>query len=431
MWLKIFSFLPVFLTIFLSLSGQTTTKKEIHYSDYTYDPDIHTPLLYKKGWILSNPIIKLNGNEQLELSFDDFSDDINTFSIRFVHCDEHWSPSPISIADYQNGFDYDDLLYYEYSFNTLQSFTHFVYVFPNENIQFTKSGNYLLIVYKDHEEENLILTRRFYVTEDILIPDANVKPTNLPLYKKTHQELEITINAEYLKGCSSPESQIHLQITQNFRPYFLRTHFSPTFIKGKKLIYQYSDSLIFKGNNEFRYFDTKSIRYQSEFIKTIRYLAPLYHVYLYSDKSRLFKPYVYIKDLNGKYFPEIQEGKENSTEADYVWVHFSLEYPYPLADGNVYITGQMTDWVLSDNTKMTYDYNMHCYTKDLLLKQGYYNYCYTFLKNGNTSPDDYLFEGSYYDTENNYTIFVYYKSTSAFHTRLVGVKTINTAQNNH
>lgn len=430
MWLRTFNFLFVFFIAF-SAFGQTVTENSLQYTNYTYNSNIHTPQLYKKGWILSYPIIKLNSDEQLELAFDDFSDDVNTYSIRFIHCDENWKPSPISVADYQNGFGYEDLLDYSYSFNTLQPFIHFTYSFPNENIQLTKSGNYLLVIYKDHEEDSLVLTRQFYITEDILIPEAYVKPTNLPLYKKTHQELEIIIDASSLNGCNSPESQIHLQIIQNNRPYFLRKNFKPTFIKDKKLVYQYSDSLIFKGNNEFRYFDTKSIRYQSEFIQAIKFQAPLYHIYLYPDESHLFKPYIFIKDLNGKYFPEIQEGRDNPVEADYVWVHFSLKYSTPLADGNVYLTGQLTDWELSPRTEMSYNYETHRYRKDLLLKQGYYNYCYTFLKDSTYRPKDYLFEGSFYDTENDYLIFIYYRSSSEFFTRLVGVKTVNTAQTKH
>ena len=432
MWLKIFNFIVTFFIVFSVFGQKDTTDyfadNHLRYADHTYKPNIHTPQLYKKGWILSDPIIKLNANEQLELAFDDFSEDVNTYSIRFVHCDENWQPSPISIADYQNGFDYEDLLDYSYSFNTLQPYIHFVYDFPNENIQLTKSGNYLLIIYQDHDEDNPVLTHRFYVTEDILVPDVSVKPTNLPLYQKTHQELEITVDATGLHGCNSPESQIHLQVTQNSRPYFLRKNFKPTFIKDKKLVYQYSDSLIFKGNNEFRYFDTKSIRYQSEFIQAIKYEAPLYHIYLYADESRLFKPYVFYKDLNGRFYPEVQEGRDNPVEADYVWVHFSLNYPTPLADGKVYLTGQMNNWELSPRTQIQYDYKKHQYTKDLLLKQGYYNYCYTFLKDSTARPDDYLFESSYYDTENDYSVFVYYKSSSEFYTRLVGIQTVNTAE---
>jgi len=428
MWLKIFNFIIGLLFVFTVSAQKDTTSNTLHYTDFTYKQNLHTPQLYKKGWLLSAPVIKLNSDEQLHLAFDDFSEDVNTYSIRFVHCDQNWQPSPISIADYQDGFDYEDLVNYDYSFNTLQSYIHFTYDFPNENIQLTKSGNYLLIIYQNHDEDNLVLTRRFYITENTVMPKVTVKPTSLPMYNKTHQEMEITIDVSSLKGCYSPESQIYLQVTQNHRPYFLRKNFKPALIKDKLLIYRYSDSLIFKGNNEFRYFDTKSIRYQSEFIQAIKYQAPLYHIYLYADESRLFKPYVFYKDLNGRYYPEIQEGRDNPVEADYVWVHFSLNYPTPLTDGAVYITGQMNDWILSSQTKMTYDYNSHQYTKDLLLKQGYYNYCYTFLKDSTSCPDDYLFEDSYSDTENDYTVYVYYKSSSEFYIRLVGVQTVNTLQ---
>lgn len=426
MLLKIFSFFSFFLFSYLSFAQDDNTADTLMYSNHVYKKNIHTPQLYKKGWLLSYPVIRLNSGEELELIFDDFSKDVKNYSIRFIHCDENWNPSAISITDYQSGFDYQDLMDYAYSFNTLQAYIHFTYSFPNDNIQLTKSGNYLLIIYENHEEENLVLTRRFYITEDIAKVDATVKPTSLPLYKKTHQEMDITVNAGSIPNCSSPASQVFIHVTQNDRPQLMRKNIQPTFIKDKMLIYQYSDSLIFQGNNEFRYFDTKSIRYQSEFIQAIKFEAPLYNIYLYPDNSKLYKQYVYYKDINGKYYVEIQEGRDNPVEADYVWVHFTLNYMPPFADGDVYVTGEMTDWEISSRTKMTYNYDNHQYNLNLLLKQGYYNYTYTFVKKDKKVTDDYLLEGSYYDTENDYKIYVYYKNPGSFFTRLVAFEVINT-----
>jgi len=65
----------------------------------------------------------------------------------------------------------------------------------------------------------------------------------------------------------------------------------------------------------------------------------------------------------------------------------------------------------------------------LLLKQGHYNYCYTFWKNGSARPDDMLIEGSYYETTNDYWVYVYYKNPTERYTRLMAVKKLRSNLN--
>ena len=60
--------------------------------------------------------------------------------------------------------------------------------------------------------------------------------------------------------------------------------------------------------------------------------------------------------------------------------------------------------------------------KEVLLKQGYYNYKYVTLKENEISSD--LIEGNHYETNNEYTIYVYYKSPWERHERLVGIEKI-------
>ena len=62
-------------------------------------------------------------------------------------------------------------------------------------------------------------------------------------------------------------------------------------------------------------------------------------------------------------------------------------------------------------------------TREILLKQGYYNYQYiTTDKEKNLSTD--LIEGNYFETNNEYTIYVYYKSPWERYERLVGIEKI-------
>jgi hypothetical protein len=63
----------------------------------------------------------------------------------------------------------------------------------------------------------------------------------------------------------------------------------------------------------------------------------------------------------------------------------------------------------------------------MLLKQGYYSYTYATKdkKSKKMVADASLTDGNFWETENDYTIFVYYHSLSGRHDELVGVTTIN------
>ena len=58
------------------------------------------------------------------------------------------------------------------------------------------------------------------------------------------------------------------------------------------------------------------------------------------------------------------------------------------------------------------------------LKQGYYNYSY-LLTDKKDPPQNTELEGNYWETENSYTVLVYYKSFSDQSDQLIGVARIN------
>ena len=420
----------IVLCLFLLGLKNGNAQEKLVYADHIYKSSIHTVQLYKKGAVLSYPVLSLNSSVPLQLSFDDLSEDPGEYSYKIIHCEDDWTPSNITMSDYIDGFDYQDIQKYEYSFNTLVSYIHYSIDFPNEDLKILLSGNYLLVVFENHDEEQVVLTRRFWVVENQIVVEGTVKPSNLPVYKKTHQQVELTIKYGNLNTNGSNISQyLNVVIVPNNRWALKREHFQPTFIKDNALVYQYNDSMLFPGYNEYRYFETKSERYKSMNVSTITYRPPYYHFYLFPDQVRNFKQYTYHKDINGQYVVDVQEADNPATEADYVYVHFLLPYAVPLDDGDIYLSGAMVDWEKSETSKMKYDMTQKAYVKDLLLKQGHYNYCYTFWKNGSARPDDMLIEGSYYETTNDYWVYVYYKNPTERYTRLMAVKKLRSNLN--
>ena len=415
----------ILIIFFYFLSNNNIFPQQLKFKDYVYNDSIKTVILYANNNPLSYPIIRLNSNDKLTLIFDDITGNARNLSVNFIHCDENWEPSNISVMEYMDNFDSDYIINYDYSLNTFIYYVHYRYTFPNDNINFKISGNYIIYV-TDNDNNEILLSKRFSITETQVEVNLTVKTPELPLYRKNFQELYVEIDFDGFKELASPINEIKLVILQNNRWNIAHKNIKPYLVENNKIIYKYSDKLLFKGNNEFRYFNTSSTRFLSQHIATIRYEKPIYHFYLYADAVKKHKQYIYEKDLNGKYKIDVQEGNDPELQADYVMVHFYLPYDYPFAIGDLYINGELTNWTFTDLNKLKYDYKHKAYYGSLLLKQGYYNYCYTLKEKKSGKIDSFTIEGSYNDTENDYLAYVYYKPTGKLYTRLIAVKKINT-----
>ena len=64
------------------------------------------------------------------------------------------------------------------------------------------------------------------------------------------------------------------------------------------------------------------------------------------------------------------------------------------------------------------------YYASLLLKQGGYNYQYWFVQKGAKKANVEKVEGSYWQTGNEYTIYVYHRPWGERYDKLVAVKSI-------
>ncbi len=400
----------------------------IRYEDYIYKPNIKTVRLYDENFELSQPLINLGSQEKLKLSFDDLDADLKNYSFTLIHCNAAWEPSDLMPAEYIDGFQENSINDYHYSFNTLQRYTHYNTFLPNNNMRITKSGNYILKVFLDGNPENIVITKRFRIYENKIIIQPKVFAASIIADRNFKQEIDFTINHTGY-SITNPYTDLQIVITQNNRWDNAKTSLKPLFVKDMELVYDYDEDNVFTGGNEFRNFDMKSIRYHSERIGSVKYDSSSgTHVYLMPDEKRTFKRYSTIADINGNYAVKIQEGNNSEVEADYCYVHFFLPYDDVLTDGNLYVFGAFNSWKCNRENLMVYNSKRFGYEATLFLKQGYYNYEYVFLKDGATAADDTLIEGMHYETENDYTIYVYHRQQRTFYDQLIGVKRFNSAK---
>lgn len=420
--------LVVFILLYLSsvtIVGASNTDSTF-YTNHIFDQRIKTVQLYKDGWNLSYPIIKLNSNEKLVLNFDLLGDQPETYYYSFIHCDKDWNKSDIFPNDYMTGYTENPIEDYENSFNTTVSYIHYKLRFPNDRVSLKLSGNYILLIYPSDKLEEPAITQRFIVTEDAAKIEITAHRPQMTKDNNTHQQVDFVVNYSGF-SINDPYRNVFAFILQNGRWDNAKRNLKSDFYGNNELKYNsLSDKNIFQGGNEYRYFDIKSIRYKSEYVKRIDYAIPNYNVYLYPSDNREFKPYFYWQDFNGKYYIAFQEGQKPDIESDYVYVYFTLPSDHMISGGKMYISGSLNNWLFDKNNLMAYNSERKEYECTMLLKQGWYNYEYVFRKDGETNGTATLFEGSHYETENDYIVLIYYRNPRDRFDRVIGSVIANT-----
>jgi hypothetical protein len=389
-----------------------------------FDERIKSVQLYREGWKLSYPLIELHGDVGLVLSFDQLSGNVGNFVYRIIHCDSEWNESGLSENEYLEGFLQNQIRNYQFSFSTYTSYIHYTLNLPNEDVNFLISGNYLLEVYDDFTQEKLLFSRKFMVTEKLVGVNTVVRRPVLTAFRDNSHEISFSVQYGSFP-VQDPFNDIKAVILQNGRWDNAIAGLKPLFDKNGLLEYDYHLENIFPAGHEFRWFDIKSTRYHSPYVRNVEFKDGLFNVYLFPEENRSGKQYFYNEDLNGKYYVEIQEEPNDDTDADYVLVHFELPDRYPARNGHFYIMGGLTNWQLDESSRMEWDEGSDSFKKTLLLKQGYYNYHIAWCDEASGKAELQMMEGNYYETENDYIVLLYHRGTSSRYDRLVGHQIAN------
>ncbi|MGM0531824.1 MAG: DUF5103 domain-containing protein, partial [Bacteroidota bacterium] len=386
--------------------------------------NIRTVHIHKMNEPLSPPVISLNSGEKVTLSFDDMEGGTKTFSYKLIHCNAGWKPSDLFESDYLSGQFTSEIYNSQSSFNTLMQYTHYELDIPNEDMKPTSSGNYMLMVYANNNPKDTVLTRKFRVSEKIIGITGETESINRMSRNKPNQELNLNLQTENIQ-LNDPNNNLKIAVQKNYHNEKLFESLNSSSMNGSRISYEMNNKLVFKGGNEFHHFNTKSTDYAGDHINQINSERNNFHFHLETDKDRTFQQFKSKKDLNGRFQIDSENSEDPDTEADYVYVYFTLKTENSSADGKFYVTGAFNNWKCEPENRMAFNSDKEVYEKRLLLKQGYYDFRYVFKSDEGLEP--FYISGNHHQTENDYMIYVYYTDYTKGYDRLIGHTLINSS----
>ncbi|OXA96167.1 type IX secretion system plug protein [Flavobacterium hercynium] len=362
------------------------------------------------------PIFELGSS--FEFQFDDLFGNEANYYYEVTHCDYNWKPTDIPKLDYIRGFDNQRIMDYSNSFNTLQVYSHYRLAFPNQfTTQIRLSGNYMLKIL--NEDRDVVFSRKFIVFENKATVSAQVKRSREVSNIAFKQNLDFSISSNDI-AFQTPIQNVKVLLLQNGDFSTSMKNIVPQYTIGNELVYKYDKETQFWGGNEFLYFENKDIRAAANNVGKINSNSDIYSAYLHTNAARGSQIYTVYQDINGNFVVKNINGASNDIEADYAWVYFSLSAPAFRLNKDIYITGMFNNYSLSPEYKMDYNTERDVYEKAIMIKQGFTSYEYKVADRKGIIDYENAIDGNYYQTENEYTILVYYRQSSDRYQRVIG-----------
>lgn len=365
---------------------------------------------------LSPAVMRLHTDDILQIAFDELSHDYHRYAYTIERCEADWTPSEEMFeSDWLEGFNAIVIDDHEQSVNTIIPYTHYQLQIPNDQCRLKMSGNYRLHIIDDESQQELACVE-FMVTDQTmsLFMEAS---TNTDIdHNISHQQLSISLNYNN-HIVTNPQEQIRMVVRQNDREDNSRLHVSPSFIQANGLRWQHHQQLIFDAGNEYHKYEVLDPSHPTMGIDYINWDGEQYQVYPFINEPR--PHYIYDEDADGAFYIRNSDNRENDTASEYLWVNYRLKAP-ELPFGRIIIKGMWTTEA-PKTYLMSYDEKERLYTASILQKQGYYSYQYLWQdQDGHlqTLPS----EGNFYQTENRYQAYIYYKGTGERTWRLVSYR---------
>ena len=383
-----------------------------------FSPSFRTLKITNPDNFMAPPVIRLNSEDRLVVTFDEIAETNLYLQYRLIHCNADWQPSRLVESEYVNGFNIVDIEDYAYSENTFVHFVNYRIEIPGEGMKPLVSGNYLLQVFDRDNADKTLLQVRFMVTEDMSEISGVASGRTDWGHKTEWQQTDFSVALRGLAE-ANPYQDVTVAVQQNVAESSRRVLSRPQRVEGYTLYYQHQPELIFPAGNEYRRFESTSNSFPGLGVDSLRFMGTNYHVWLKKDTGRALRNYEYDRTQHGRFLVREYNATDSDLGADYITAHFMLDIPCQ-RDAEIYVDGEMTHDIFNDSNRMKWDEASRMYRLEMPLKQGAYTYRYVTLAPGQTIPSSSLTEGNKYETRNEYWVAVYYHPPGSRADRLVG-----------
>lgn len=372
----------------------------------------------------SLPVVSLGSDDVLHVDFDELSHDYHRYCYKIEHCEADWTVSEgLLVSDYVEGFaegnTIDDL---EESVNTNQLYTHYRLRLPNEKCRLKLSGNYKLTVYDENRNDEPVLVACFMVVEPKMRVDMAVTTDTDLGVNRLYQQVCMHLDYGSVR-VTDPARQVKTVVMQNGRWDNAVVNPKPQMVSADGLVWSHCRDLVFQGGNEYRKFEMLDVTHTTMGLESVEWDGNRYHANLWTDEPR--PNYVYDEDADGAFLIRNSDNVDVDNTCEYLLVHFRLRSPK--LSGGVFINGAWTQDRFLPKYQMHWNDETQQYEAEVWLKQGYYNYQYLTLQTDGTTnvvPS----EGNFYQTENQYQAFVYFRAPGDRTDRLLGYGQVKLAK---
>lgn len=358
------------------------------------------------------PVLELNSQQKLVLSFDYLGERSRQFRLELSHRTQTWQQSTIPPSTYLDSFSQTYISNARESISQPPSYFHVEFAFPNNEMQPAVSGNYLLEVY-DYSEGNLLFSIPFFITENE--GTVNTRVERLFAERVDGRPLHQLFSTYRYPGfVAYPQYDLSMSFVQNrFWGRMRQAHSLDTITPGQ-LNGRLSREQAFIGNYEFKTLDLRNFSSAGRQILEFRPGSTPPVIVLRRDVQHL--------DTSPRYFPTTTNFgfPLSDRNSNYARVKFSFDTDSSVtASSDIYIIGHFNNWMINDLNKMTYNSDTGLWEGDALIKQGQYAYKYVLVRN-NTIQDLALDQG-FLSSEQEYLTFVYYRDPDRYFDRLLKV----------
>lgn len=374
--------------------------------------------LYRTGSEAALPVAALGSQRTLTLTFDMLEAEAEPLQAYFYHADRFWERD-LFPGEYMQSFHYDQITDLQRSVGSEVRYVHYRYQFPNPNINFRVSGNYILRVTRPGREDEPLFEQPFYVSEQAFGVVMGLE--RLLLGGSAFPAVQPSVRFAPPSGFEGDPFDYAVCFLRNGRLRSTRCT-DDAHLGAQPDLEFYLEPRSSFSSASAEYFVDLGVLQEGGRIEDVDFRTSPYTVYLAPDYAK-FAATNLDPRLQGQPIIDaaVRDAGTPSIGAQYVETVFRFvpENEFPI-DGRVYVTGSFAGWQHDRAHELRWVPERGRYEGTVLLKQGQYEY--RFYTTSSRGPR--ALSTAIPRLENTYTSFIYFRDLRYNTDRLLAASAI-------